>query len=1517
MSMKGVADVYPLSPVQEGMLYHSIRGPRSGAFIEQYCMTLVGRLDAPAFRSAWDDAVATHPVLRTAFLWDGLDEPLQVVKTEGSPAWTVEDWSSLPADTREVRWSEFLRADRTRGLDPAQAPVMRMALVRVAADRWRFVWTFHHLLTDGWSTPRIIRDVLAAYSARVSGEEPALSPPAPYRDYIAWLQNRDPAPGKAFWTGLLDDFDEPTPLGVDRGGMPRGQGHDRLVHVLSEEATVALLETARRLRVTLNTLIQGAWALLLHRYGGSKDIVYGATHAGRPTDLPGVEDMVGLFINTVPVRVRIDADATLSSWLRDLQARLTAVRDHTDTPLVDIQRASGVPQGDPLFESIVVFENYPDAGSAGPDLPDLELVDERYIEQSNSPLALLVVPEDELRLILVYDTQRFDDDVMAGIGEHLETLLAAMSADPEAPVGTLSPVSAAERSRLLDDWSHAADLASVPRSVLDLFDERVHRAPDAVAAIHDGTSISYAELRDRAEHVARALVQAGVEPRDPVGLCTHRSIDMVVGLMGILKAGGAYVPLDPAYPADRLSYIATDAGVSVVVTTRAAEAHVPPSATGMLVLDELPVDEPVADPLPEPDPEALAYVIHTSGSTGTPKGVGVTHANLAASNQARFAAYREPVGRFLVMSSFAFDSSVAGIFWTLTSGGALVLPPNRQEQDLEGLADLIRTTGATHTLLLPSLYGLLLEHAPAEALGSLEVVIVAGEACPRDVVGRHHRVLPAAALYNEYGPTEATVWSTVHRVGPEDTGRAVPIGRPIPGARVYVLDLEGRLVPAGVPGELIVGGPGVVAGYLNRPDDTKERFVPPFAPEVEGPRLYRTGDQVRFRADGVLEFLGRVDQQLKIRGYRLEPGEVEAWLTRYPGVGEAAVLPRPTEGGGGLRLFAYLAHDAETDVADVRAWLRERLPEYMVPAVFISVEALPRLPNGKLDARALPVDGPRAVGTPTDYEPRSDVEQTLTRIWCDVLGLDSVGLHEHFLEVGGDSILSIQMISKARQAGLGIGAEALFNHPTIAELARVVETETTEDVDQGPVTGPLPLSPIQEWFFDVHRAAPDHWNRSHRLEAPPDVDVAALRSAVAALLEHHDALRTRFRSTADGWLADVMAPGIEVPLRELDVSGLSPDQQERALESAVERAQASFALSEPPLFRGVLVHFGGGRASQLVLVAHHLIVDAVSWPILIEDLATAYRSLREGDAVVLPPRTGAFGTWTRHLLELGERGPVRAEAPYWKAQLPVGPRFPVDQEPSSPSTEEWATTITRSLDSVTTRALLVGAHAAYNTRINDLLLTALAQSMAPWTGSPTLELEVEGHGRGPLDGGGPDVTRTVGWFTAAYALRLSLPEGPDPGSHVKAIKEQLRGVPNGGVGYGILRRYTDALGTAPRDADLLFNYLGSTDHGRVDAAPFRMTADANAGARSPASERPHRIEINAVVVDGCLRVSWTYDRRAYAPETMESRADAYSEALEALVEHCASPDAGGFTPSDFPDAGLDQDELDRFVEGLG
>lgn len=1486
-TLQNVEDAYPLTATQEGMVFHTLSNPGSGVYVTQILTPISGSFDVSRFEHAWDAAVARHPSLRTAFVWDGLDDPLQVVRRDVTTDWQHLDLQAVPSDHQQARIDAVLAADRERGFDLAVAPLSRMTVIRTGTAEWLWVWSFHHVIADGWSANLVLDDVLAEYG----GAETAPAASVPYRDFISAYLDRDESKEESFWRERHAGFSEPQTLTVP-GLQPVNDaaGHETHSFALGADTSQGFADLARDMNVTLNTAFVGVWALIVASWTRSTDVMFGTTVAGRPAEIPGIDETVGLFINTLPQRIPVTPRDQLGPWLRDVQRAQIETREFEQSSLASVQRWSELDNGQPLFDNILVFENYPRAETRT-RLGEMEIGNRTYLEQSNYPLAVLVIPGDAVRISLVFDTAVFPPEAMASLERQVRTLVSGMIANPDARLGSLN-LTAEEDMR----WLKTVGIGPSLREDVSRIDDAIRRtaagSPHALAVVDSEEEVTYEDLVGRADVVARQLAALGVGRGELIGLHLPRSAQMITGMLGILTAGAAYVPLDPDYPPQHLTDLLASEGIRRVLTS-AALAEALPDGISSVLIDGPPhvdVDNDLVA-IPDVSPSDLAYVIHTSGSSGRAKGVAVTHANLVQSTRARSVHYHDPVGRFMLVSSFSFDSSVAGIFWTLTTGGTLVLPDTGLERDADAILDLIRDQRVTHTLCLPSLYEVLLEQAEVGQLSSLDVVIVAGEVCPPRVLDAHLEVLPETQFHNEYGPTEATVWCLVHRaVGSEDP---VPIGRPIAGSRIYVIDAFGNAVPPGFAGEICIAGAGVVQGYLDRPDLTAEKFV---ATRVLGAdeRIYRTGDLGAWRPDGSLLYLGRTDAQLKIRGHRIEPSSVEAALRAHPSVAEAVAIGSSVSGGRAKQLVAYVATDRTDSVSEeIKRDLAATMPDFMVPDIVVQLEALPRLPNGKIALTSLPDPASLPASNGCHVAPRNDRERILATIWGDLLGIEEVGVHDDFFELGGDSIVSIRMISRARQQGIDLQPGLITSHPTIEQLAASSLTTSVAESDE-EVSGNVPLGPIQRWFFEASHPEPNHWNMANLFAINSVLDAGHLQAALEACVAHHDMLRSRFVQQEGGWSQWVDATA-SISLETFPVDA-EVDEVVRTLNRGLD-------LSEGPVIRVALIRREPNEPDLLLIAIHHLVMDAVSWAILIDDLESAYTQASSGGTVELPRRTTSYRDWITHL----GTDTVRSDVGYWLTQT--------DRSIAKPQlwgTEADAETVSTRLDQLATTQLLTEANDAYRTTPEELMIAALGHVLDSQQ-SDQVRIALERHGR-PADLPDVDLSRTIGWFTAQFPIKLdgasSLPDDA-----IKSAKERVRAIPGDGVGYGALRYLHRESGLVD-DAEpmYVFNYLSRASG--AEAGMFRHSDAADRDSRHPRSPRGHRLEIVAAIVDESLQVDWYFSSTHDDLDSMQRLADSYLDRLRLLVSHCVSDGTGSLTPADFPAAGLDQSELDSLLEEL-
>ncbi|MCD7440503.1 amino acid adenylation domain-containing protein [Streptomyces lincolnensis] len=1555
----------PLSYAQQRLWFlNHLEGP-SATYNIPVALRLKGALDRAALRQALTDVVARHESLRTLFAEEA-GEARQIVLPAPH---AVPELTEV--DVARGEMEDRVRATAAHPFDLSAELPVRAWLFSARDGERVLVLVVHHIAGDGWSMGPLARDLSLAYTARTRGEAPAWTPlPVQYADYTLWqrevLGSEDDPDSEisrqlAHWKDALAGLPEELELPVDRP-RPARQSHrgGRVPFEVPAALHARLAAFARETGTSLFMVTQAALATLLTRLGAGTDIPIGSPVAGR-TDA-AVEDLVGFFVNTLVLRTDTSGDPTFTELVARVRETNLAAYGHQDVPferLVEVLSPARSLARHPLFQVLLGFDNNqealdvlrlpgltvdvqaPETGRAKFDLAFF--FDERYGPQGE--------PEG-LRAAVEYNADLFDHGTAQEFADRLLRVLAGVVDDPGRPIGRLDVMAAAERWRVLEEWNRTA--RPVPADPVPvLFQRQVSAEPRATALVGEDTTLSYAELNARANRLAHLLAASGVGAEDVVAIALPRSPDLVVALLATLKAGAAYLTLDVTAPEQRLRAILGDCAPRAVVTDTATGPALGEVPAGTVVLDApetvralaaAPDTDPTdSDRVRPTDLRHPAYVVYTSGSTGAPKGVMMPMSSLVNLLAWHTGTYSGGVGtrtaQFLAVS---FDFAVQEILQALVAGKTLVIPEEHVRRDAYELARWITRHGINE-LFAPTLVIDAVLAAAAdtgERLDSLTDLFQGGE---QFRLSQELRAFCASSwrrmAHNIYGPAETHAATTATL--PDDIDEwpsAASIGQPLWNASVYVLDAGLSPVPPGVRGELYIGGAQLARGYLGRPDRTAERFVAsPFG--QPGNRLYRTGDIVRWNHRGELEFLGRADHQVKIGGFRVEPGEVEAVLGDHPAVDTAVVVTRE-DLGGPTRLVAYVVpegrdHDAGLGRA-LRAHLEQQLPHYMVPSFVVVLDDLPLTANGKLDRRALPA--PDTGTDPASAAPRTEREKVLCGLFADVLGLAEVGVEDGFFDLGGDSIMSIQLVSRARRAGLELSVRDVFEQRTVAALAEVVtEAGGVLAEEPGAGIGEVPLTPVKHWLL-ARTDDLDAFNMSAVLRVPAGLDADSLTGAVQTLLDHHDALRARLTP----------APGRRLEIREagsvdagtlvtrVDAADVDGDALDALVRTAGEAARDRLHLAEGRLVQAVWFDRGPDRPGMLLLIVHHLVVDGVSWRILIPDLAEAYEALAAGREPRLQPVGTSLRRWATGLTEEATKAAWLADASWWQSVLRAdGP--PLGRRPLEPSRDTQATAgrLSLTLPADITEAVLTRVPAAFNAEINDVLLAAFTLAWARWRhGGPSVLLDLEGHGREEHLVEGADLSRTVGWFTNLYPVRLdtggadlarAFAGGPAAGAVTKRVKEHLRSIPDKGMGYGLVRHLNPA--TAPGFDGLAvphvaFNYLGrftaTTGERAADWTPV-TGVDAVAGD-PPHLPLAHPLELNARTHDGPdgseLVAFWTWADGILDEAEVRELADLWFQALRALVTHAENPHAGGLTPSDVSLSSIGQDEIEAFEEEL-
>ena len=1508
--------------------------PSSPVYNVPDVIPLDGRLRLHVIAQALTEIVRRHDVLRTTIAAvHGV--PMQVIAPPSEVDLPCDDWRSYPPLERERLYVEARADEASRPFDLARGPLIRLRLLQLTDADSRLMVTLHHAICDGWSL-QVLRTELDALLDAFTRGQPSPLPdlPVTYGDYAEW--QRDNLLGERldglvqYWRERLTDAPPILELPSDRP-RPRIQTFSGAMMTtrVSPDLAHALRAFSTEQGATLFTTLVASFAVLLARYTGQRDVVIGTPVAGRThTEM---EPLIGLFVNTLPLRIDLSADPAFTTLLGAVNEAIFDAYAHQDLPfdrlvseLAPARRADVAPIVQVLFD----LQRRP-AERVAAGMPGTIVETHHGVAKFELTLAM-IEDADGLVASIEYSTDRFEAAGIRRMLQNLQCLFAVIVEEPERLCSRLPLVHPEERQALLSEWNADPVPHDIESCVPGLVRAQVRRTPDAVAVLSEMGSLTFRELEARAGNLAFRIRARGVKAGDPVGLCLDRTGDFVVALLGILQSGGVCVPLDATHPEARLQFLLQDSGARLLVTDTAL-------APMFASVETLCVDGALEPQAPVPDAGelcvcgagSLASIVYTSGSTGRPKGVAVEHRSLVNLALAIGQRYELRAGdRVLQLAPLVFDVSAEEIFPTLAAGAAVVPWPDGMHPSIEELFAFLDRFGIT-VVNLPSPYWHALVDAlaqrPALLPSSLRLVVAGSDRTSLDRLLTWQQCVDGRVKWlNAYGTTEATVTSTVYEPQQPATRGVtpwVPIGRPIGNVRAYVLDEHRELLPAGAPGELFIGGEGVARGYINRLELTAERFGPDPFSHAAGARMYQTGDRARLRGDGDLELLGRLDDQIKVRGFRIEPAEIERVLVEHAAIRDAAIVAS-ANGAGEPRLTAYVVPRQwpPPAFADLRTYLDRRLPEYMVPTGYVALQELPMTAAGKLDRARLPAASHDLGPERTHVPPRTPAERQLAQLWAQVLGVDRVGVTDNFFELGGDSILSIQIISRAAELGLRYTPRQLFQHQTIAELAPLAGTSRGVVSEQGPVVGLVALTPIQHWFFEQSPVDSHHYNQSVLLVLESDVDPERLERAFAYLVDTHDALRLRFR-IENGTVQQVHAPPGSAAFSSVDLRAVHASERDSAIAAAANECQAGLNLASGPIARALYI--GLADSSRLLLVVHHLAIDGVSWRVILQDLRIAYDQLTRGESMALPPKTTSYQHWATRLLDHARSEALKKEAGYWQSVVHrADASLPLDVSAgANANTEAAGDVVTTTLSRSETEALLRRVPHAYRTQINDVLLLALARGFSEWAGGDSLLVDLEGHGREPLFDD-VDVSRTVGWFTTIFPVSVDAAMGLPLGDALKGVKENLRRIPNKGIGFGLLRYLSPeadirkALNELPR-AEVSFNYLGQFEEQASGGGHPQIADEWGGFQRSPARQRSYLLDVTGGVYEGHLSLSIMFCSELHRRTTIQSVAARVIASLRELIAHCAAADGRDCTPSDFPLAQLDQDSLNRLVDVHG
>ncbi len=1527
--------------------------PESRAYNVSFAFKIQGELNKNALYSALHHLVDSHECFRSYFKEE--DNHLrQVILEKIDFGIESQDLNTAEEDKEELA-NNFISNLRNHMFNLEQAPLFKFGLLELEDHTYILVLAFHHIVSDGHTLASLVGKISHYYnqlqSKSVHNEE-KVSPC--FKEYLSYEKtyytDKDKRKDLDYWENALRGEELYLDLSSKNTKGSNKNDKDKLIYSkLVPQTFEAFKELAKAQGSTVFRVLAALYAILLARYSHKEDIILSYPLNMRPKDYQG---LLGCLINNLPLKAKIHKETSFKDVIHQINTQRGASKQYQRCSFSDIiksLREKGSIQ-DQRFFNVCIAETH--LRNTPLSLQDLEVTTlEERENEAIYDLNLEYEVKDTLEFRVNYRSSLFDDWFIENFIEHFKLLITKCVEDVDQRVMSFPLLTEEEKNRILYDWNQREIPQLKSKSIHELFESQAIKTPDNIALKFKDQKLTYRELNEKANQIAHALREQykGALPTDTlIGLCVDRSFETIIGILGILKAGGAYVPLDPGYPEERLQFILDDTQIKIILTQKAIHkklSFLEENERHIICLDE---DEgqlscySKINPPSTSQPSDLAYVIYTSGTTGRPKGVLISHKNVL-----RLFLVTDPYLGFSehdiwsLFHSYAFDVSVWEMWGALFYGGSLIIVPSQTVKDPEAFHELVSQEKVTILSQTPSAFQQFI-FADQESSSSLSLryVVFGGEALNvaelRSWWAKHGDKKPQ--LINMYGITETTVHATYYPLTLLDQEKSSsPIGTRFSDLTFYVLDNQCNPVPIGVQGELYVGGAGVARGYLNRPDLTAERFIlNPFASATnegqgDNNRLYKSGDLVRWLPDGRLEYIGRSDFQVKIRGFRIELGEIEAVLSSHPEINQSIVLAKEDKGQKYLAAYYVLKSNHKTSLSTeaLRAYMSSRLPDYMIPSFFIPLNTMPLTSNGKVDRRALP--DPRESSFYTDKEsyaaPRTEKEQTFVKIWQKILRREQIGIHDNFFALGGDSIMSIQVIARAREKGLYLTAKQLFDYPTIAGLAAAaIEQEKSLDTKQEQAEGLVAFTPIQGWFFEQDLYDKNHFNQAFLFITKEPLEEDLLSSALATLVHHHASLRLRYRKEGEHWLQYYSKENesLLVPVETIDLSHQEKETQEDFIKESCTRLQQTLNIEKGPIMRVGIFKGHSDGYPRVVIVIHHLVIDGVSWRILLEDLERLYFQLQTKSPLQLPCKTQSYQAWTEALRHYAKSEPLQSQWDYWLSVGRGASSLPLDKNSEELPLKEDCIDYTVMLNHDLTQALLNKVPAAYRTQVNDILLAALALAFYEWRDQKDILLHLEGHGREDCVGE-VDVSRTLGWFTSLFPIHLRLPllttnlwNDKNIAETLKSTKEHLRTIPDKGLGYGVLRYLTEdkrCHELIKLDKALLsFNYLGQLD-AHIEEGKFLRYAKESAGLSvSPKNKTPHVLDINGWVVNGSLRMVFTYSLQHFDRESIEALGNLYQEALARVIGHCLKSGMGGYTPSDFPLAKLTQSVLDTISE---
>lgn len=1499
----GVENIYPAVPMQAGMLFHGFVDGSGKSYTTQTTYELQGQFNVDAFRQAWAQMAERHAIFRTCFVGFETQTINQLVLDKVAIPFEEHDFSHVLASQRETALKTFCLEDKAVGFDFSKAPLMRLSKINVSDDHFFLVWTHHHSLLDAWCSNIVFTEVMQCYDAILLNQVAKLPATPDYESYIKWLEAQDEEAAQAYWQKYLAGFSAPNALVIDKLDQKQNAQQEddigRVYFTLGESFTSQLKHLSGQNGNTMNSVFQAAWAFLLASFSGDKDVVFGATVSGRPASLPGVENMVGLFINSLPVRAKLSRLDTVKDLVAQLSDAFAQSEAFSYYPLNNIQKESEIPAGEPLFDSLINFSNLPAQEFDNQQIKaaaDLQVLSLRSDEYTNYGLTFAVSLTETMKVRITYSKHRFDDEVVEQIGNYLSNILTQMSRSFEQTLGELSMLSDLQVQQVFAQReAQFAALAAIEDTLHGLFEKRAQMTPDNTAIRFLERKYSFKEFNQKTNQLASLLQQQGVVKGDSVGICLERSEEIPMAILAVLKLGANYVPVDFNYPKIRQQKIIQDASIKLVLTHEDLVALPGLKGVPCIAIDH-PQTQELLHSLSDQNPNVVvsaddrAYVIYTSGSSGQPKGVAVSHRSICRyvdAFRAQLDYLELPADTpWLWHVSYTFDASLKGIA-ALTLGSTVTLASEAQCIDQFELLALLRDADIKVFNATP----LLMQHVLDAFEGDKLHLILSGDAISADLYKQvvSYTQQSGTKAINAYGPTELTVNASFAAIA--DGVQNSDIGQTVTGSHSAILSPLGNLLPDGIPGELAVCGDAVCQEYLNDPQRNESAFQT-LSGDDKQRRYYLTGDRVCQSANNTLAFVGRRDHQLKIRGFRIELSEIEGALNDLNGIAEAVVNVK-TDSLDNKVLVAYCTltsgvseQDRPRKEQSMTYDLAQVLPEHMIPSHFVILDEFPTTAAGKVDKKALP--DPLKNRTTDDADaPATELEMSLLKLFKLVLKQDEIGVTDEFFSVGGDSILSMQLMAKAKAQGFHFTARQLLLGQSVRKLAALIESEHVAKAQQGRSLGVQNLLPVQKRFFDIDAQHIDHYNQSALFMVPAGFDVEMLTRAVVALVNRHDAMRLQFFEEQGEWYGryqNVNSLQIKKQVSAVDMSSTTSDDLHNKLWQLGEEYQSSFDVREGLLFKAVYIDLGPDKDGRVAILFHHLIVDGVSWRIILSDLEQAIGQLQQGQNLALDPKTGSLQQWGDFLKAQVESGTLSEDRDYWLSQfVPCQLALPSDSDDINVIDPQNYGVVDMFLSEQETHRILASCS---ESELENVLLTAIYKTVTEYSQQSSLHVDMESHGRTWLETA-PDVNGVVGWFTSLYPVYLATDE-QNMGRLYQYVCQQRQCIPSNGFGYSALKYYGADVEIRNhlqgKSSNVVFNYLGKMDDVLQKDGVFKAAHEGFGRPSDANRKQPYQLSFNAAIVNGRLEVNLSYDESQYHLKTIESLAQQLRNYLNLFLE---------------------------------